>query len=98
MSENNIPISKEQAAFLAALKKRKTAILLLQATPLISFFLLWEIAAINNWIDPFIFSQPTAMLETAVKMIRDGSLFLHIRTTFLETVAGFLLGIIQESM
>ena len=92
MSENNIPISKEQAAFLAALKKRKTAILLLQATLLISFFLLWEIAAINNWIDPFIFSQPTAMLETAVKMIRDGSLFLHIRTTFLETVAGFLLG------
>ena len=92
MSENNTPISKEQAAFLAALKKRKTAILLLQATLLVSFFLLWEIAAINNWIDPFIFSQPTAMLETAVKMIRDGSLFLHIRTTFLETVAGFLLG------
>jgi len=92
MFDNNAPVSKEQAAFLAALKKRKIAILLLQITLLISFFLLWEIAAIRGWIDPFIFSQPTAMLETAVKMIGDGTLFLHIRTTLWETVAGFLLG------
>lgn len=94
MSENKPLISKEQEAFLSALKRRKTAILLLQATLLILFFLLWEIAATLGWIDPFIFSQPTAMLKTAVKMAADGTLFLHIRTTFLETVAGFLLGTI----
>ena len=48
MYENNVPVSKEQAAFLAALKKRKITVLLMQVTLLISFFLLWEIAAINN--------------------------------------------------
>ena len=98
MSENKAPISKEQAAFLTSLKRRKTEILLLQVMLLVSFFLLWEIAAVHNWIDPFIFSQPTAMLETAVKMFQDGTLFLHIQTTLWETVVGFLLGTILGTL
>ena len=38
-------VSKEQAAFLSRIQKRKTAVLALQIILLISFFLLWEIAA-----------------------------------------------------
>ena len=87
-------ISQEQAAFLAHLQRRKKAVLCLQIILLIAFFLLWEMAAGCGWIDPFIFSRPTALLETAVKMIQDGTLFLHICTTLWETVAGFLLGTI----
>lgn len=98
MYEKKTPVSKEQAAFLSRLKKRKLLIILLQISLLVFFFLSWEIAAVQNWIDPFIFSQPTAMFETAVKMIQDGTLFLHIKTTLLETIAGFLLGTVLGTL
>lgn len=67
-------ISKEQTAYLRRTQKRKAAVWLLQVLLLILFFLLWEIAADCGWIDPFLFSQPTELFATAVKMIRDGSL------------------------
>ena len=86
-------ISKEQAAYLRRTQKRKAAVWLLQV-----LFLLWEIAADCGWIDPFLFSQPTELFATAVKMIRDGSLFLHIGTTLRETVIGFLLGTILGTL
>lgn len=91
-------ISKEQTAYLRRTQKRKAAVWLLQVLLLILFFLLWEIAADCGWIDPFLFSQPTELFATAVKMIRDGSLFLHIGTTLRETVIGFLLGTILGTL
>ena len=103
MSDPYIPlekehISKEQTAYLRRTQKRKAAVWLLQALLLVLFFLLWEIAADCGWIDPFLFSQPTELFATAVKMIRDGSLFLHIGTTLRETVIGFLLGTILGTL
>ncbi|MDO4530618.1 MAG: ABC transporter permease subunit, partial [Bacillota bacterium] len=94
MSEKhqNFCVSKEQAAFLHRLRRRKRAVIALQLFFLISFFLFWELAAAREWIDPFIFSQPTRMLTAAAEMLQDGTLLLHIRTTLWETVAGFLLG------
>lgn len=94
MSEKNPlhSISKEQTAYLLRIRQRKTLVFALQLFLLIAFFLLWEIAANRNWIEPFLFSQPTRMLSAAKKMLADGSLFLHIGTTLWETVAGFLLG------
>ncbi len=91
-------VSKEQRDFLSRIRKRKAAIILLQWFLLISFFLLWEIAANKGWIDPFIFSQPTHMLVSAIKMIQDGSLWMHIGTTLWETIAGFLLGTILGTL
>lgn len=93
MSEKNIfPVSKEQADFLAHIRKRKAAVFFLQICLLLAFFLLWEAAARLGWIDPFIFSQPSRMAAAAFAMMQDGSLWLHIRTTLSETIAGFLLG------
>lgn len=95
MSDRNEPfISKEQIAFLTHIRRRKWAVLCLQIFLLVAFFLLWEIAASKNWIDPFIFSQPTKMLIAAKEMLADGTLWMHIGTTLWETVAGFLLGTI----
>ena len=65
--------------------------MLIQIILLISFLSLWEISARKDWIDPFIFSQPTKMLFVCKEMLWDGSLWTHIRTTLLETIAGFLL-------
>ena len=96
--KNEAPTSKEQAAFLAHIRRRKRAVFFLQIFLLIFFFLLWEVAADLGWIDPFIFSQPTKMLAAAGKMLADGSLLLHIGTTFQETVAGFLLGTVLGTL
>lgn len=85
-------VSKEQAAFLNHLKKRKLAIFSIQWLLLISFFSIWEAAARLGWIDPFIFSQPSRMLMAGVLMVQDGSIWTHIGTTLWETVAGFVLG------
>lgn len=92
ITEKILPVSREQAEYLTRLQRRKMAVIFLQIILLISFFILWEIAAKSGWIDPFIFSSPSSMAETAVKMIQDGTLLLHIHTTFFETAAGFLLG------
>jgi len=99
MSEkNNTLISKEQAAFLRYIRKRKYAVLSLQVFLLIFFFLLWEVAANRGWIDPFIFSQPSKMFAAGREMLSDGTLWMHIVTTLWETVAGFLLGTILGTL
>ncbi|KXL53100.1 putative aliphatic sulfonates transport permease protein SsuC [Anaerotignum neopropionicum] len=85
-------VSKEQTAFLNRLRKRKHAVHTIQWVLLVGFFLLWETAARFDWIDPFIFSQPTRMLNAGIQMGKDGSLWTHIGTTLWETVAGFVLG------
>ncbi len=85
-------ISAEQAAYLSRTQKRKTTVQISQCILLLSFFLLWELAAARGWVDPFLFSRPTELFSTAVKLLQDGTLALHIGTTLLETVVGFLLG------
>lgn len=93
LEKKEIPqFSKEQQAFLSRLKRRKASIAALQWFLLLAFFLLWELAARYGWIDPFIFSQPSRMMASAVKMMQDGSLWRHIGITLGETIAGFLLG------
>ena len=87
-----IEISAEQNAFLLQIQRRKQLIRLLQILFLIIFFLSWEIAASEKWIDPFIFSQPSKMLNYSKAMLTDGSLWPHVTTTLWETTAGFLLG------
>ncbi|MDO4523341.1 MAG: ABC transporter permease [Eubacteriales bacterium] len=58
---------------------------------LAGFLGLWEVAADLGWIDSFIFSSPGRILQTFWKMVRDGSIFLHVRVTLVETIISFLL-------
>lgn len=85
-------ISPEQNAFLKQLEHRKHTITLLRILLVCLLFLVWELAATHQWIDPFIFSQPSKMMEAAGEMLRDGTLWMHIGTTLWETAAGFILG------
>lgn len=84
--------SAEQKAFLNRIKRRKYAVFLFRFLIISFFFLTWEFAAVREWIDPFIFSQPTRIIETAEEMLSDGTLWLHVGTTLWETAAGFILG------
>ena len=92
MSEKKESISKEQQTFLNQIKWRKRTIFYLQFFFIFLFFVLWELSARNEWIDPFIFSQPSKIILTTEEMLKDGTLWMHIFTTLWETVAGFTFG------
>ncbi|MEG2174208.1 MAG: ABC transporter permease, partial [Oscillospiraceae bacterium] len=57
---------------------------------LLGFVLLWETAARQGWIDPFITSSPTRLWNTITRLTASGALWLHLGVTTLEAVAGFV--------
>lgn len=73
-------------------QKEKLRIRAYQAAIFIVFFAGWEISSRAGWIDPLIFSSPSAVCRLLVEKIADGSLAAHIGVTLGETVLGFLLG------
>lgn len=85
-------VSAQQQAYLNGVRRKKTLTRIIQIFLLVSFFLLWEIAANQKWIDPFIFSQPSRMVSSLGAMVANGTLWKHIGITLYETVIGFLLG------
>lgn len=85
-------ISLEHQDFLRKVKLRKISIISTQLFMLISFFVIWELAARYGIIDSFITSQPTKIVKTIANLYSEGELFKHIGITCLETVVGFLLG------
>lgn len=87
-------ISQKQLDYLKKMKKRKCLVRSTQMLILIVFFVIWEIAAQQNIIDPFLFSQPSRMISAMTDMATSGILFKHIGVTLYETVLGFLLGTI----
>jgi len=87
-------ISQKQLDYLKKMKKRKCLVRSTQVLILIAFFVIWEIAAQQNIIDPFLFSQPSRMITAMTDMATSGILFKHIGVTLYETVLGFLLGTI----
>lgn len=52
---------------------------------------LWELAARLKWIDPFIMSSPSRIVDTIANLLAGRELFRHIGVTLYETCMGFLL-------
>lgn len=90
----NLITSEEHKKYLIDHKKMNSAIKFSRIIILILVFVLWEIAACNDWIDPFIMSQPSRILKTMMSMSKDGSLLLHTGVTLYETIIGFVSGTI----
>lgn len=85
-------MSAEHGRYLKKLRreawlKRGTQLLLL-----VLLIGLWELAGVWRIADPFIVSSPSRVAGTVASLFRAHDLFPHIEATFLETVAGFLLG------
>lgn len=89
---HNTPPSPARLQYLVRQKRTRQAVLLLRAALLVGFFGLWELSARLGWVDPFIFSSPSRICATILRMGRSGELLLHTGTSILETVAGFTLG------
>ena len=88
----NVKISDEHQDYL---KKRKNYQLMLTTTRisiLIFFIVLWELAAIMGWIDPFLTSSPSRIIKSLISFYNEGILFKHIAITCFETIVGFVLG------
>lgn len=78
--------------YVTHLKKERRTVVIWQFIILVSFFVIWEIASRLYWIDPLIFSSPSRIFNLFVEKFSDGSMFLHVQITLLETVLGFILG------
>lgn len=84
--------SFQRQIFLKSLKTYKRNVKLIQFFTIGGFLALWEIMAEKTIIDPFIFSSPSRILQMFLTLSQN-SLSVHIITTVLETIAGFLLGV-----
>jgi NitT/TauT family transport system permease protein len=58
----------------------------------------WEIGARTGFVDPFFWSQPSAIWETGKTFFASGSAYTDIAFTFRSTLLGFLLGTVTGSL
>ena len=92
MSMPERSLSPQRLAYLRAQKRRRRVVLALQVLLLAAFLGWWELAARCGWVDAFIVSSPSRVMRTLAALQSSGELWLHIGTSCLEVVAGFLLG------
>jgi NitT/TauT family transport system permease protein len=85
-------VSERHAQFLRTLRLRQTWVILAQLLFLLGFLGIWQFAAALRLIDPFITSQPSAIIQKLADLIGDGTLGFHITITVMETLVGFGLG------
>ena len=83
--------SFRQQQYLFRLKRDRILIHVSRLLLLVFFLFFWETASKKQWIDSFIFSSPSLILKTFVKMMKEQSLTLHIRITLSETLVSFFL-------
>ncbi len=86
--------SAEHIAYLNAITRKKRFITIMQWAILFLFIGIWELGAQTGIIDPFITSSPSRVIATIANLYEEGTLFLHIWTTLIETILGFILGTI----
>lgn len=91
-------MSKEHEIYLNKVKETKRKILITRILILVIFIALWQIAANLKWIDPFLTSSPTRVIESFVSLYEGGGLIKHIAVTCYETILGFSLGTILGAL
>ena len=84
-----LPVQKDWPAW---------AILATQIGILVSVIVLWEVAASAAWIDPFFWSQPSAIFGTLTIFFTAGDAWTDIGFTFRSTILGFLIGTTAGSL
>ena len=85
-------ISPQRQVWLRERKRNTTLVRAAQIMLLVGVFVLWEAAARMGWVDAFIVSSPSRVWNTVINLWSTGELWLHLGTSCLETVVGFLLG------
>ena len=86
-------VSRERTLYLRRKRRRTHLVHACQIGFLVFFFAQWEISARLGWIDSFILSQPSRILETLRNMSQN-HLMMHVGVTLYETRTGFVLGVL----
>ena len=83
--------SLAQQEFIAKEIRHRRQVVIVRFMLLVLLLALWELAADFGWINSFIFSSPSMIAKTLLRIAADGSLFLHTGVPLLETVVSFAL-------
>ncbi|MCD8019179.1 MAG: ABC transporter permease [Clostridiales bacterium] len=83
--------SKDQQLYIRRLEQHRKMVLFIQVFLLITFIAAWEICSDLGWINSFIFSSPSRMIQSGIALWQSGNLPMHIGITLAETFGSFLL-------
>ena len=84
-------ISSAQKEYLRECQKESRVIRCWQWVIMVLFLEFWELGARSGFINDFVFSSPSRVVETIVSMAKDGSLWYHTGITLAETFLSFFL-------
>lgn len=76
------------------MQKYKLKVIGTQIALVLLFLLVWELGARMGFINSFIFSSPSLILETIVGLFKSGELLTHVFTTLIEIIVSFSIGIL----
>ena len=83
-----------QQEYVAKQVRRRKMVTVVRVLLLVVFLALWEISARPGLINDFFFSSPSRMVLCFQSMVLDGSIFLHMGITVLETLLSFFLVVV----
>lgn len=78
--------------YLNRIKKKKLAVLSIQLSVIICFFVIWELLAKYNLINIFLFSKPSDIFNIFLTYFKTGEIFKHISISLIETILGLVIG------
>ena len=83
--------SREHELFLKKRKKEKIIITIFRITIILLFIITWELLSNFNIINTFLFSSPSRIINTIIKLYNSNDLFKHIYITLSEVLISFSL-------
>ena len=84
-------VSSRQEEYIREHRRHHHLVAFLRFLVFFLFLALWEASTYLHWIDAFIFSSPSRILQTIIDMSRDYTIFRHTGITLYETLLSFVL-------
>ncbi len=96
--KNNLNFSREHLLYLKTQRKNSVFIKVMQISVLFVLLFAWELLAKYGIIDSFLMSSPSRVIKTIKNLLLTNNLWIHVGTTLLETIAGFLIATFLGSL
>jgi NitT/TauT family transport system permease protein len=93
-----VPRSAAYENYLRSLRRRAFSVQLCQIGLVVAILVLWEVAPREGWINPMLTSYPSAVARTFMTMLNDGTLWVHTQATVMETLIGFVGGMVLGTL
>jgi len=87
-------MSDLQEKYIKSFKRQRYKVLFFRIMVFVIFIGVWEATTHFKIIDSFIFSSPSRVAATFIKMCKSGQIFYHVGITLTETIVSFSLVIL----